>query len=341
MNLSVKKAVPLCAMLLLLLSSCSSSKPAKIAGKAEIDFGSAVQAGDILDPKAAKFITDNFNMIVPENSMKWEYLRPTKDFWNWPDVDTAVKFAEKNKLKIKWHVLLWHKQLPDYAERKMSRSEALALMVEQIETVMTRYRGRVQEYEIVNEPIEEDGSMRKTCWYENIGPDYIDIAFTTARKADPDAKLILNDFNNHYMGTPKGDAFYALVKGMVERGVPIDAVGFQLHIIADPFDEAALLNNIRRYNELGIDVTFTEIDVRILLPVTPEKEKIQFDIYSTLMNAALSEKNARSFILWGYTDKRSWVPASFPEYGSACPFDKQIKPKPVYNEMIRLMKQSR
>ncbi len=323
------------------LAGCVSQKPAAVARKAGIDFGVAVKAGDILDPKTAKFIRENFNMIVPEDTMKWVNLRPKKDFWNWPDLDNMVDFAEKNKMKIKGHVFVWHEQCPGYVSSNKGRDEALALMCEQITTVMKRYKGRIAEYEIVNEPINEDGSMRETFWYRYIGADYIDIAFQTAREADPDAVLIMNDFNNEYMGTPKGDAFFELVKGMKQRGVPIDAVGFQLHLIANPLDEEALLNNIRRYNEIGVTVTFTEIDVRIAMPITAEKEAIQSDIYSKLMSAALNESNTGSFILWGYSDKYSWIPRAFPGYGSACPFDKDLQPKPIYATMVEMMKKTK
>lgn len=320
------------------LTACSSSKPAEIARKANIDFGVAIKAGDVLDQKTSKFIAANFNMIVPEDTMKWRNLRPTKDFWNWSDLDNMVKYAEKNRIKIKGHVFLWHEQNPGYVNTKKSREEAIALMEEQITTVMSRYRGKIQEYEIVNEMLNEDGSMRETPWYKNIGPDYIDLAFHTARKADPDAVLIINDFNNEYMGTAKGDSCYELVKGMKQRGVPIDAVGFQLHLIANPLDREAFINNIRRYHELGIAVKFTELDVRIKNPVTPEKEKIQLDIYMDIMKAALNEKNTASIIFWGYTDRLSWVPRFFGGYGSACPFDKNDKPKPVFKEMVELMR---
>jgi endo-1,4-beta-xylanase len=301
------------------------------ADRRGLSFGVAVQAADVVDPKSIRLLTGNFNEIVPENTMKWGVIRPLKDFWNWSDMDAMVAFAEKNHIRMKGHAFLWHQQNPPYINALKTREEAIALMTEQITTVMTRYKGRIVEYDIANEVLADDGSWRDTIWYRTIGPDYLDIAFLSARAADPGAKLILNDYSNEAMGQPKADAFFELVKAMKERGVPIDGVGFQMHLDAQyPVNEEAIRANIRRFGELGIAVTFSEIDVRVKMPVTPERESLQIAVYTKLMDIALSEPNAKSFIMWGYTDLRSWIPQFFPGYGSGHLFDRQINPKPAY-----------
>lgn len=333
--------VILFAAILVTLPSCGLKKNLRANADArKLAFGVSVQAGDVLDPKAIALIRENFNEIVPENAMKWRNIRPTKGFWNWSDMDGMVAFAEKNDIRMKGHVFLWHQQNPPYVDGLKTRDEAIALMTEQISTIMTRYKGKIYEYDVANEVLNDDGSMRGTVWYRTIGDDYLDIAFRTAHEADPAARLILNDYGNEYAGTPKGDAFYALVKGLMARGAPISGVGLQLHARArDIVDERALRETIKRFRDLGLFVSFTEVDVRVAMPVTPEKEAEQVATYTKLMEVALSEPNAASFIMWGYTDKLSWIPAFFPGYGSAHLFDRDVKPKAAYRAIETMLAQ--
>lgn len=325
--------------LLLTVSACSGNSFRSIADRKGLTFGVSVQAGDILDPKSAALIKENFNLIVPENTMKWTNIRPKKDFWNWPDMDAMVAFAEKNHLKMKGHTFVWHQQNAPYVDSLKTRDEAIALLTEQISTIMTRYKGRIYAYDVCNEVLNEDGTMRDTVWMRTIGPDYLAIAFRAAREADPKALLLLNDYSNEYQGSAKGDAFYELAKRLKDSGVPIDGVGMQLHVMAsDQVDEDALRGNIRRFNELGLFVSFTEVDVRVATPLTPEKEAEQTAAYSKLMEIALTEPNAGSFIMWGYTDKKSWIPRAFPGYGFAHLYDKDGKAKPVYDSLKELVK---
>lgn len=336
------------AAILLLLTvmsaaACKKDRTMKgLADKRKLVFGVSVKAGDVLNPEVVKLIDENFNLIVPEDTMKWMNIRPKKTFWNWGDMDNMVKFAEEHKIRMKGHTFLWHQQNPPYVSSLKTKEEAVTLMTEQISTIMDRYRGRIQEYDVCNEPMNEDGTMRDTVWYRTIGPDYLDLAFRTARDADPKAVLVLNDFNNETKGNPKADGFYNLVKGMVDRGVPIDGVGFQMHLAADlPFNEKAIRENIKRFNDLGLSVSFTEIDVRVPVPADAKTEAEQTRIYKALMDMALTEKKAGSFVMWGYTDKLSWIPRNFPGYGAAHLFDDQVRPKAVYYELKDMLDTSK
>lgn len=316
------------------LSSCGPASTRSLADKAGVTFGLAVQAGDVLDPAVKKFIVSNFNLIVPENTLKWQHIRPTKTFWNWSDMDALVAFAAENKIAVKGHTFVWHQQNPPYVSGLKTREEAVALLTDQITTIMTRYKGKIREYDVANEVLNEDGTMRDTVWLRAIGPDYLDIAFKAARAADPGATLVLNDYNNEYAGTAKADAFYELAKSLKARGVPLDAVGLQLHLMADfPLNVGALKETVARFKELGMPVAFTEVDVRVKLPVTPEKEAAQRAIYEGLVDIAKNEDGAGAFVLWGYTDKKSWIPAAFAGYGSAHPFDAKGEAKPLYQGM--------
>ncbi len=318
------------------LASCGSPAPRKIADGNGMVFGLAVKAGDIYTPETVKILKSHFNLIVPEDSMKWVNIRPKKDFWNWSDMDAMVDFAEKNKMKIKGHTFLWQDQNGPYVHSLKTREEAIALLTDHITTIMTRYKGRVSEYDVANEVFNEDGTMRDTIWRRLIGDDFLDIAFKTARAADPDAKLILCDYNTEYAGTAKGDASYELVKELKGRGVPVDGVAFQLHCMAElPLNEEAIRENVRRFHAMGVTCSFSEVDVRMKLPADEVTIGLQNDVYERLATIARTEPGAKSLILWGLSDKGSWIPRAFPGYGSANVFDKDMKKKPAYHALIK------
>ena len=318
-----------------ILTGCGSPSPRKIADKQGLTFGVAVQTGDIYNPNSVEFIKRHFNLIVPTDTTKWVNIHPKRAFWNWADTDAMVAFAEKNGMKMKAHCFLWQDQNAPYVHSAKTREEAIELLTEQITGVMTRYKGKIVEYDVANEVLNEDGTIRDTIWYRLIGSDFLDIAFKAAREADPSAKLVLVDYNTEYAGTAKGDAMYEIVKGLKSRGVPIDGVAHQLHCIAEvPFDEEALRKNVKRYNELGVYSSFSEVDVRIKMPVDGDDEARQCDIYARLMTVARTEPGAKSIILWGYTDKTSWIPRAFSGYGSATILDKDMQPKAAYKALM-------
>jgi len=329
----------ICTFAAAILSGCQGGTPRKVADKQGLLFGVAVQTGEILNPKTAKFVTANFNYLVPGDTTKWANIHPKKDFWNWSDTELMLKFAEKNNIKMKAHCFVWQDQNAPYIYSAKTRDEAIAILTDHITGFMTHFKGRIPEYDVANETFLEDGTMRQTFWLKTIGPDYIDIAFKIAHEADPDAKLVLVDYNTEYAGTAKGDAMYEMVKGMKERGIPIDGVAHQLHCIAElPLNEEAIRENVRRFKELGVYTSFSEVDVRIKMPVTPENEKQQCDVFAGLMNIAVTEPGVESMILWGFTDKTSWIPRAFAGYGSANVLDAQMKEKPAYYALIAALK---
>lgn len=321
-----------------LFSGCSS-KSSAAANKAKISFGAAIQVGDVFGDENAKFLSSNFNTVVPENTMKWQNIHPKATYWNWGDMDSIVDFALKNKMKVRGHTFLWHQQNAPYVSGVKDPEKAKAMLVEHITEIMTHYRGKIYEYDVANEIFEENGTFRKSYWYNTLGEDAYFLAFETARKVDPQARLYLNDYNNECAGNPKADAQFNFIKKMKEKGIPIDGVGFQLHLAEDlNFDRSAIEANIRRYAEIGVDVSFTEIDVRIKNPFTDEARKHQGEIYTALMEIAAAEPNVHSYLVWGTTDDKSWVPASFPSYGEALLFTKEKKAKPFMNDIVKAMK---
>ena len=309
---------------------------ASVAAKKGVEFGFAVSVTDLLDANTQKLIADEAKILVAENCMKSSQLRPNKTFWNWSDPENLVKFAEKNKIVAKWHTLFWHEMNPPFINQMKTKEEAEVLMDEHITTVMQKFKGRIRDYDVVNEMFNEDGSLRDTVWLRTLGPGYLERAIRKAHEVDPDAHLFLNEYNNEAAGHAKADAMYNLVKDFVERGVPIYGVGMQLHLAADlPYKEEAVRKNIRRYAELGIKICFSEVDVRMPLARADIYAQTQIDIWRSLMKLAVEEPNVESFIVWGISDKNSWIPAWKPGYGDALLFDKKFQPKPVYYELLK------
>lgn len=324
----------------LAVSFTGCGKKVRDLGKAQgIKMGVAVTAGDIYEPNAMAYLEENCSILTYENGMKWANLRPNRKFWNWNDIDKLIEYCNKNKMAVKWHTLFWHQQNSSFVNNLKTKEEALELMDEHIDTIMTKYKGKIAEYDVVNEMFEEDGTWRDTIWCRLIGPEYIEHALIRASKADPDAILFLNDYNNEAMGNPKADAMFEYVKSLKERNIPIGGVGFQLHMDTRyPYDEDAIRANIRRYAEIGVDVAFTEVDVRLPVATREAHLEKQKEIYASLMKLAVEEPNVKTFITWGWTDAHTWVGATFPGTGEALLYDAEAKPKEVYNAVVEQLK---
>jgi endo-1,4-beta-xylanase len=246
-------------------------------------------------------------------------------------------------MRVRGHTLVWHAQNPPWLEGRLtSPSVATAILEDHIARVVGHFRGAVHEWDVVNEVVGPvDGSLRDTPWLRAIGPGYIELAFRLAHEADPAAKLYLNDFLLERSG-PKLDGVVALVADLKANGAPIDGVGVQAHAacLSDCggwFDELA--TSLRRIADLGVDVAITELDVGIPLPSTPNELRGQAQIYASAVDACLAVPRCRTIVMWGFTDRYSWVPSEFPGLGDALPFDDLYRPKPAYwalNEHLRM-----
>lgn len=216
--------------------------------------------------------------------------------------------------------------------------------------MLTHYKGEVYAWDVVNEVLIHDGSglrnndypSHELCysiWSDDIDDDsLIKFAFNEAHLIDPDAKLFINEFNAAEKDDPKAEKLYELISGWKSESIPIHGVGFQLHLLEEaPPDMSKIRENIERYNNLGIEVHFTEIDVRILEPVTEEKLEHQAEIYADLMEIAVDYSNVTANVFWGFTDKYSWIPYFFPDYDSALIFDASYQPKPAYDRIIEVL----
>jgi endo-1,4-beta-xylanase len=282
------------------------------------------------DPTYKAAVAREFNTVTPENVMKWETVEPQQGVTDFSQGDALVRFARANHQTVRGHTLVWHSQLPTWLTSGTFTNEQLeAILRRHIFEEAGHFRGRIYAWDVVNEAFNEDGTLRDTIWLRALGPDYIAKAFIWAHKADPHAKLYYNDYNLESIG-PKSDAALALVKQLKARHVPIDGVGFQGHLgIQYPYPDT-FGDNLERFAAAGFDVAITEADVRMVLPVTPEKLATQATYFGDMMRSCVAVRRCVTFTLWGFTDKYSWVPGFFAGEGAATPLDEAFQPKPAY-----------
>lgn len=262
--------------------------------------------------------------------MKWESAEPSRGTYNWAEADRIVDFAEAHDQRVRGHTLVWHSQNPGWLTNgSWTPAQLSTILQDHIITEVTRYKGRLAAWDVVNEPFNEDGTYRRTLWYDNLGQDYIAQALTWAKAADPAAELYINDYNVEGVNA-KSTALYNLVKSLKERGVPIDGVGLQAHLILGQVP-STMQQNIQRSADLGVDVAITELDIRMQLPATEAKPAQQAADYRAVMNACLAVSRCTGVTVWGFTDSDSWIPDVFEGYGAATPYDENSAPKPAYH----------
>ncbi len=293
-----------------------------------MEIGTAVR-GDVLKRNRAyrQLVAAQFSTVTPENEMKWELVEPTRGDYEFGPADDIVKRAREAKQKVRGHTLVWHFQLPGWV-RQLGRDDLRQAMREHIRTVMEHFSEDVGVWDVVNEPIADGGGLRPSVFARRLGPGFIEDAFRTARVADPDAKLYLNEIGAEGIG-PKSNRLYEIVRDLKARGVPIDGVGFQTHANLQGLP-ADFVANMQRFRALGLDVAITEADVALKLPPSPADLQVQADIYAQIVRACLAVKCA-SLTFWGYTDGRSWISETQAGMGAATLLDDALRPKPAFS----------
>jgi endo-1,4-beta-xylanase len=302
--------------------------------------GTGVRIGTAVDMTALaddapyrQAVSREFSTVTPENVMKWEAVEPTQGVYDWAAADRLIDFARKNGQTVRGHTLVWHSQLPAWlTEDSFTPDQLRTLLRKHIFDEVGHFKGRIWAWDVVNEAFNDDGTLRDTIWLRNLGPGYIADAFRWAHQADPSAKLFLNDYNNEGVSA-KSDAYYALVKQLKKQGVPVQGYGMQGHLALQYGLPGDVLTNARRFDALGLQTAFTEVDVRMELPADAIKVQAQAQGFDTLLTACLLVKHCVSYTVWGFTDKYSWVPSVFTGQGSATPFDENFAPKPAYQAL--------
>ncbi len=326
----------------LMFSLSGSTQPAdtlrSLAQKRGIGMGTAVAIKALQNnPTYRQVLVREFNMVTPENVMKFQPIHPERDRYHFAPADALVAFAQANQMQVRGHTLVWHRQLPDWLTKgKWTREELMTILRQHIYTVVDRYRGQLVAWDVVNEAIADNASLRDTIWLKGIGSEYIEMAFRWAHEADPQAHLFYNDYGGEDLGK-KSDAIYALVKDLRQRDVPIHGIGLQMHIsINNPPKPEAVAANIKRLGELGLEVQITEMDVRIHGGTGTREEKLaaQANLYRDMLKVCLNAPNCKAFVTWGFTDKHSWIPSHFGHPDSPLIFDELFHPKPTYGALM-------
>lgn len=300
----------------------------ELADSRGITLGAAMNDALFTDATYQKTAAQEFNSLTPESALKWGTVEPSPGQFNFAPGDAFIAFAEENGQRVHGHTLVWHTIPRWVTDSGFSGDELRAVLRRHVRETVAHWRGRIDSWDVVNEPIGHDARLRDSVWLRSLGSDYIADSFRWAKAADPDATLFINDFDIEGIN-PKSDRLYELVKELRERGVPIDGVGFQTHVarltLPDSFEA-----NLRRFADLGVRVSITELDVRVPLPATQERLETQASIYARVLRACQQLSACDGVTTWGFTDRHSWIGRDFPGQGAALPFDEAYRRKPAY-----------
>lgn len=359
----------------LLLTACSSSihQPPSLKSiyANHFEIGTALSNTQLLAPSQGfdQLLVTEFNTLTAENDMKWERIHPKPREYDFVAADKLVALAQQHNMSVVGHTLVWHSQTPDWVFEDdsggvISRDALLARMENHIRTLLTRYSGKIKSWDVVNEALNEDGTLRDSKWRQIIGDDYLLKAFEIASRIDPTVQLYYNDYN--LFNPDKRAGAVKLIKTLQANGIKIDGIGLQGHyaIGYPPLDQ--LEGSIKAFGELGIKVMITELDVSVL--PFPEDAEQGADINQDLALQAkynpfadgLSEQVSQQFdsayvdlfklflkydnyitrvTFWGVNDQQSWR-NNWPMQGRTdypLLFDRNNQRKSVYNEIVELV----
>lgn len=303
-------------------SADSDATLRELAAKEGILIGSGATNPTYLDePKFGEVLAEQFNSLSPENELKWKFVQPTEGDFEFGGLDQLVDFAEDNDMVVKAHGLISQCCNPEYVTDVTDPDELRAVMKTHFNTIMDRYAGKMDRWDVMTEPFSTFGGtgLAPNHFYEVLGEDYIAEAFRIAHAADPEAKLFINEALVEFYPA-KRQELYDLVAGMVADGVPIDGVGFEMHETQAGPEPGVITEMTKSYQKLGLEVAITELDVH-----TYDVDQ-QTQIYGDVMAEALAA-GIRDISFWGFTDKHAytWLPGAKPLM-----FDEEYNPKPAY-----------
>jgi len=301
-------------------------------------FGTATDNSELSDSAYTKILYNNtmWGQITPGNSMKWSYIEPEQNTFTYTQGDQIASIASTNDMLLRCHNLVWYNELPSWVTSGTWTNETLiAALKNHITNEVTHYKGQCYCWDVVNEAFNDNGTYRSDVFYDTIGPEYIPIAYETAMAADPDVKLYYNDYNIEYSGA-KATAAQNLVKSLKARGIKIDGVGLQGHfIVGDTPDLADQKSNLASFTALGVEVAYTELDVRFSsLPPSDSGLTQQGTDYVNTVMACVETTDCVGVTVWDFDDEYSWVPSTFSGSGDACLWYANLTEVPAYYSVV-------
>jgi endo-1,4-beta-xylanase len=318
-----------------------------------IKVGAAADSPYLSDPQYPAILGSEFTQLQAENEMKFATIHPASGTYAFSGGDALVTFAQAHSMAVRGHTLVWYQQVPTWVTSGSFSSPQLSqILQDHITTVMQHYAGKVYAWDVVNEAFNDDGTnttpstLRSTIWYDNPGigfagqgTAYIEQALNWAHAADPNAKLIYNDYNDETIG-PKSNAIYAMAQDFTSRGVPLDGIGFQFHLdlsFDNPTVLASVASNFQRFAALGLEIHITELDIR-LPDSSAGSLAAQAKLYGEIAGLCVQQPKCTVFQTWGFTDKYSWIPGFFTGMGWALPWDATYQKKPAYTSLQNALK---
>lgn len=317
-----------------------------LAASRNLLWGAAVEPESMeRDAAFAALVRRHCAVLTPENAMKWDALRPTRDRFDFDRSDRVVALARAQGAAVHGHCLVWHEAMPAWLAPALNPRSAEAILTEHIRRVVGRYAGKVRSWDVVNEVVERNDrrpdGLRLSPWFRALGPDYIELAFRLAHEADPAARLAFADYGLEYDNVSwmveKRGTTLALLRGLKRRGVPIHALAIQGHLEAD--QPAGFGAGLKRFLAevagLGLDIYVTELDVndQKLAGDRAARDQAVADLYRRFLEAVLSEPAVKMVNTWGlsdrYTSKTSMFPRADGEAVRPLPFDRDFFPKPA------------
>ncbi|WUP87296.1 endo-1,4-beta-xylanase [Streptomyces sp. NBC_00252] len=283
-------------------------------------FGTAVAAGKLGDSTYSTILDREFNMITPENEMKWDTTEPSRGNFNFGPGDQIVNHATAHGQRMRGHTLVWHSQLPGWVSSIGDANTLRSVMNNHITTEMTHFKGKIYAWDVVNEAFADGGSgQHRSSVFQNVlGNGFIEEAFRTARAADSSAKLCYNDYNIENWTDAKTQGVYAMVKDFKARGVPIDCVGLQSHFGAGG-PPSSFQTTLSNFAALGVDVQITELDIAQASPTA----------YANTVKACMNVARCTGITTWGIRDSDSWRTGENPLL-----FDNNGNKKPAYDSVL-------
>ncbi|MEU4242482.1 endo-1,4-beta-xylanase [Actinoplanes sp. NPDC026619] len=276
-------------------ASAATTLGASAAARDGRVFGTAVAASKLSDSAYTTILDREFNAVTPENEMKIDATEPQQNVFTYPNADRIVAHAVAAGQKVRGHTLAWHSQQPGWMQ-SMSGSTLRSAMINHITQVMTHFKGKITWWDVVNEAYADSGGGRRSSNLQSTGNDWIEVAFKTARAADPNAKLCYNDYNTDNWTAAKTQGVYSMVKDFKARGVPIDCVGFQTHLTGGSSYPSNYRTTLSSFAALGVDVHITELDIT----------NAPTGAYTSVVNDCLAVARCTDITVWGIRDSDSW-----------------------------------